>query len=134
MANTKLLENEIHNLALGTLRRQALTFALVYQTSPAELARLGDFARAAVEAQRGCKLVRCAPVNLGANGVDCECVYDDKSKDPDTLARHKAAIIVALLEALAERGLALAYPTQTTFTAAPDGTLVMPWVPPAKPA
>jgi len=35
----------------------------------------------------------------------------------------------ALLDALAERGLALAYPTQTTYTAAPDGTLVMPYAP-----
>ena len=36
-----------------------------------------------------------------------------------------------LLDAFAERGLTLAYPTQTTFTAAPDGTLVMPYAPPA---
>ena len=134
MANTKLLENEIHNLAIGTLRRQTLTFSLVYQTPPAELAGLGEIAVPAVEGQRGCKLVRCAPINLGPSGIDCECTYDDKSKDPDTLARHKAAIIVALLEALAERGMALAYPTQTTYTAAPDGTLVMPWASPAQPA
>ena len=35
---------------------------------------------------------------------------------------------------LAEEGIDFAYPTQTTFTAAPDGTLVMPYAPPAKPA
>jgi small-conductance mechanosensitive channel len=131
MANTKLLENEIHNLALASSRRQTLAFALVYQTPPAALAGLGEVASPAVEGQRGCKLVRCAPINLGPSGIDCECVYDDRSKEPDTQARHKAAIIVALLDAFAERGLALAYPTQTTFTAAPDGTLVMPWAPPA---
>ena len=134
MANTKLLENEIHNLADGSMRRQTITFSLVYHTATADLAALGDIARPAVEKQRGCKLVRCLPVTLAASGIDCECVYDDKSKDPDTLARHKAAVITALLDALAERGLALAYPTQTTYTAAPDGTLVMPWAPPAKPA
>jgi small-conductance mechanosensitive channel len=133
MANTKLLENEIHNLADGTMRRQSLTFSLLYQTPTDALASLAEVARPTIEAQRGCKLVRCIPVNLGPSGVDCECVYDDKSKDPDTLARHKAAIIIALLDALAERGLSLAYPTQTTFTAAPDGTLVMPYAPPARP-
>ena len=89
-------------------------------------------ARPAVEAQRGCRLVRCIPVNLGPSGIDCECVYDDRSKDQDTLARHKAAIITALLRALADKGLTLAYPTQTTYTAGPDGKLVMPWAPPAK--
>ena len=132
MANTKLLENEIHNLNEASQRRQTLLFSLVYQVPTAALGALEEIARPAVDAQRGCKLVRCAPINLGANGIDCECVYDDKSKEPDTQARHKAAIITAFLDGLAERGLALAYPTQTTFTAAPDGTLVMPWAPPAK--
>jgi hypothetical protein len=31
------------------------------------------------------------------------------------------------LRALGEAGLQLAYPTQTSFTAAPDGRLVLPW-------
>jgi small-conductance mechanosensitive channel len=132
MANTKLLENEIHNLAAAVSRRQTLLFSIVYQTGTEVLAGLDETARPLVEAQRGCKLVRCAPINLGPSGIECECVYDDRSKDPDTLARHKAAIIVGLLDALAARGIALAYPTQTTFTAAPDGSLVMPWAPPAK--
>ena len=130
MANTKLLENEIHNLNEASQRRQTIAFSLVYRLPTDALSSLDELARPAVEKQRGCKLVRCMPVNLAASGIDCECVYDDKSKDPDTLARHKAAIITALLEALAERGLTLAYPTQTTYTAAPDGTLVMPWAPP----
>jgi hypothetical protein len=134
MANTKLLENEIHNLAEGVQRRQTLNFSLVYQTPADDLAALSELARPAVEAERGCKLVRCAPINLGPSGIDCECTYDDKSKDPDTLARHKAAIIIALLKVLDERGLTLAYPTQTTYTAAPDGTLVMPYAPPANSA
>ena len=37
-----------------------------------------------------------------------------------------------LFEAMTAAGYHFAYPTQTTFTAAPDGTLVMPWAPPAK--
>ncbi len=134
MANTKLLENEIHNLAEALVRRQTLIFSLVYQTPTSALAGLIEVARPAVEAERGCKLVRCAPINLGASGIDCECTYDDKAKDPDLQARHKASIIIGLLGAMAERGLVLAYPTQTTYTAAPDGTLVMPYAPPTKPA
>jgi len=133
MANTKLLENEIHNLAEAVTRRQTLTFTLLFTTPTDALAGLGEAARPAVESERGCKLVRCAPVNLGPSGIDCECVYDDKSKDPDTLARHKAAIIIALIDALADRSLTLAYPTQTTYTAGPDGKLVMPYAPPATP-
>ena len=33
------------------------------------------------------------------------------------------------MRTLAENRIAFAYPTQTTFTAAPDGTLVMPYAP-----
>jgi small-conductance mechanosensitive channel len=132
MANTKLLENEIHNYAESVQRRQAIAFTLVTHASPDALEALAETARPAVEAQRGCRLVRCLPVSIGPSGIDCECVYDDRSKDQDTLARHKAAVITALLRALAGKGLALAYPTQTTYTAAPDGSLVMPYAPPAR--
>jgi len=38
-----------------------------------------------------------------------------------------------LIDALADRSLTLAYPTQTTYTAGPDGKLVMPYAPPATP-
>jgi hypothetical protein len=132
MANTKLLENEIHNFAEAVQRRQSIAFTLVTHASLDAIDAMAETARPAVEAQKGCRLVRCMPVNIGPNGIDCECVYDDRSKDPDTLARHKAAVITALLRALAGKGLDLAYPTQTTYTAAPDGTLVMPYAPPAK--
>jgi len=132
MANTKLLENEIHNYAQSTQRRQVIAFTLVHQAPIESVEALTEITRPAVEGQRGCKLVRCLAINIGPSGIDCECVYDDRSKDQDTLVQHKAAIITSLLRALAGKGLVLAYPTQTTFTAAPDGSLVMPYAPPAK--
>jgi hypothetical protein len=33
----------------------------------------------------------------------------------------------AMLRRFADLGIAFAYPTQTSFTAAPDGTLIMPY-------
>ena len=44
---------------------------------------------------------------------------------------NKSAIITGLLRVLKREKIGLAYPTQTTFTAAPDGTMVMPYAPPA---
>ena len=131
MANTKLLENEIHNYAQSTQRRQVIAFTLVHHALIDSVEALTEIARPAVEGQRGCKLVRCLAINIGPSGIDCECVYDDRSKDQDTLVQHKAAVITALLRALDAKGLALAYPTQTTYTAGPDGRLVMPYAPPA---
>jgi len=84
-----------------------------------------------VNAHKGCRLVRAVATGFGPSAIEAELVYDDRTGDPDKLAAHKSAIIIGVLRALAEQGIAFAYPTQTTFTAAPDGTLVMPWAPDA---
>src|SRR3954451_5202139 len=49
MANTKLLEREIHNFAGGRTRRCSLPFGLIYQTEPNELEKVHSLAKAAVE-------------------------------------------------------------------------------------
>ena len=46
--------------------------------------------------------------------------------------KTKDDIIIAVARIFAAEGIEFAYPTQTTYTAAPDGTLVMPWAPPAR--
>ncbi|MCY7339472.1 MAG: mechanosensitive ion channel family protein [Sphingomonas bacterium] len=131
MANTKLLEQELHNLAEATVRRIFLPFALTYQTSPDTLDSLPEIVAPAVSAVDGCRLVRCTATGFGPSAIEVELVYDDRTTDQDKLAAHKSAVIIGVMRALAEKQIAFAYPTQTTFTAAPDGTLVMPWAPPA---
>ena len=134
MSNKNLLDQQIHNLASARARRIWLPFGLVYRTAPELLEQLPAIAEQAVSPTASCRLVRCCIKALGPNGIDYELVYDDRSIDFDALAKHRSDICLALLTLLAERGIALAYPTQTTFTAAPDGTLVMPYgTPPAKP-
>jgi small-conductance mechanosensitive channel len=130
MANTKLLEQEVRNLAEAKVRRIALTFSLTYQTSPDDLDRLPSIADEVVKALKTAKLVRCIPTAFAPSSIDCELVYDDRTINPDTLAHHKAEIIIGIARAFAREKIEFAYPTQTTFTAAPDGTLVMPWAPP----
>ena len=132
MANTKLLEQELHNLAEAKVRRVTLPLSLTYQVSPDAIAGLPDLLGPVVNAIKGCRLVRAAATGFGPSAIVAELIYDDRTNDADKLAAHKSAIIIGVLRALAEQGIALAYPTQTTFTAAPDGTLVMPWAPPAE--
>jgi small-conductance mechanosensitive channel len=131
MANTKLLEREIHNFSGGRARRSALPFGLVDQTTPDELEKVGSIAKAAVEARKGCHFVRCAIRGFGASSIDFELLYDSGSTDQNKVAADRTAIALALLRAFAEHGLEFAYPTQVTFTAAPDGTMVMPYPAPA---
>jgi small-conductance mechanosensitive channel len=130
MSNTKLLEREIHNFAGGRTRRSVFTFGLVYRTAPDDLEKVSSLAKGAVESRQGCTFVRCAIRGLGASSVDFELLFDSRSTDLNKVAADRTAVALALLRAFAKHGLEFAYPTQTTFTAAPDGTLVMPWAPP----
>jgi small-conductance mechanosensitive channel len=127
MANTKLLEQEIQNLTLAKARRISLLFGVTYQTAPDALERMEEFARAAVESRKGCKLVRCVMTAFGTSSLDHELVYDDQSRDNDLLASNRAAIMLALIRCFAAEKVEFAYPVQTQFTAAPDGRLVMPY-------
>jgi small-conductance mechanosensitive channel len=134
MANTKLLEREIHNLAAGRSRRATLTFGLTYQTPLKKLERVPELAQAAVEARKGCKFVRCTMTGLGPSSLEHELLFDIASLDQDKIAADRSAVIMSLLKTLTGEGVEFAYPTQTTFTAAPDGTLVMPYAAPVAPA
>ncbi|WP_294122763.1 mechanosensitive ion channel domain-containing protein [Sphingomonas sp.] len=132
MANTKLLDQEVRNLAEAKVRRVTLPFSLTYQTSVEMLERLPAIAEEVLKTVKTAKLVRCIPTAFAPSSIDCELVYDDRTLSPDTLAHHKADIILGIARAFARDRIEFAYPTQTTFTAAPDGKLVMPWAPPAK--
>jgi small-conductance mechanosensitive channel len=127
MANTKLLERELHNFNEGRSRRSSLPFGLVYQTSPDELEKVMSLAKAAVESRKGCTFVRCAILGFGPSSIDFELLYDSRSVDVNKVAADRTAVVLAILRTFAEHGIEFAYPTQTTFTAAPDGTLVMPY-------
>ena len=131
MANTKLLEREIHNFAGGRSRRCSLPFGLVYQTPPDELEKVLPLAKAAVESRKGCKLVRCAILRFGPSSIDFELLFDVGSTDQNKVAGDRTAVALAVLRTFAEHALEFAYPTQTTFTAAPDGTMIMPYAAPS---
>ena len=109
------------------MRRTWLTFGLTYQTPPDVIERLPEILDEAIKPIKSCRLIRSTATQFGPSSIDCELVYDDRSSDADTLAKHKSAIIVAVMRIFAREKIDIAYPTQTTFTAAPDGTMVMPY-------
>ena len=127
MANTKLLEREIHNLADGRLRRMTIPFGIRYETDPEKLARLEEIADEVVESVKGCKPLRCTLTNFGPSSLDYQLVMELKSVDPDKLARDRAAVMLALIERFAREGIGFAYPVQIAYTAGPDGSFVMPY-------
>jgi small-conductance mechanosensitive channel len=107
MANTKLLEREIHNLAAARTRRVTLYLAISGEISPAAVDAVTAAAQTAVEAQKGCKLVRCVLSGAGGGGLAFELIYDDATRDADKLATDRAAILRSLIGSLVERKLQL---------------------------
>ena len=69
MANTKLLEREIHNLAQAKARRITLYLAVAGDASPKAIDAVAAAAEAAVASQKGCKLVRCALAGAGGGAL-----------------------------------------------------------------
>jgi small-conductance mechanosensitive channel len=64
---------------------------------------------------------------FGASSLDFD--YNVDVPNPDSadyfMSRHRLAL--AVLDRFNREGIEFAYPTQTTFTAAPDGTMIMPY-------
>ncbi len=100
MANTKLLEREIHNLAAAKARRMTLYFAVAIDTPADRLEGLPEDAAGVLAERTGCKLVRCAATGVGSGAIAFELVYDDKALDNNRVAENRSAILLALIERL----------------------------------
>jgi len=97
MANTKLLEREIHNLAAAKSRRMTLYVAVAIATPANALAQVPVLAGESVASQSSCKLVRCAASGVGSGGIAFELVYDDKALDNNRNAENRSAILLDLI-------------------------------------
>jgi small-conductance mechanosensitive channel len=130
ISNSKLLEKEITNNTLTVYRRVVFPINLVYQTPPAVAAGVPDLLKEIVEAH-GSEFIRAGFSTFGPSSLDFQLVFDVNSDDVEEMFKARHAIGIAIVEKFAQQGIEFAYPTQTTFTAAPDGTLVMPYAPAA---
>jgi small-conductance mechanosensitive channel len=107
MANTKLLEREIHNLTAAKTRRVTLYLAITGAISSAAVDAVMAAAEETVETRKGCKLVRCVLSGAGGGGLTFELIYDNATRDADKLATDRAAILRSLIVTLVERKLQL---------------------------
>jgi small-conductance mechanosensitive channel len=107
MANTKLLEREIHNFAAAKVRRVTIHLAVGGEASGNSIDAVAAAAANAVDAQKGCKLVRCALTGAGAGALAFELVYDDATSSSEKLAEDRSQILRSLVEQLAAAKLPL---------------------------
>lgn len=127
IANAILLDKVLLNQSAIVQRRIVLRLAFVYQSDPHAISQLADLVRGLAERHEHVSFVRAGLIGIGTSSLDFEAELRFAAADFDLFFRTRAQIIAELLGAVSEAALQLAYPAQTSFTAAPDGRLVLPW-------
>lgn len=127
ISNTNLLNKELRNLAHTLRRRATLAIGVTYQTSPEVCREIPDMVAAIIAKQEKAVLIHCCMTNFGASSLDYELLFDVLDEQAEVFNKVRHEICISILETFAAKGIEFAYPTQTTFTAAPDGTIIMPY-------
>lgn len=126
MSNANLLQKEITSYLTLDHRRIKFAVGVIYQTPPQLADQIPAILRETVEAHDGV-FIRSGFVNFGASSLDFEVEFDVYLPDWDSIYQVRHKVGLAVLRRFNEAGIEFAYPTQTTFTAAPDGQMIMPY-------
>jgi small-conductance mechanosensitive channel len=126
VSNKNLLDKEIRNNTRLDHRRGKFVLGIVYQVAPDKAAALPDLLKELVEAE-GLHFVRAGFFNFGASSLDFDLEFDVPGEEFQVFSEARHRLGMAILKRFNEEGIGLAYPTQVSFTAAPDGELVMPY-------
>lgn len=126
ISNANLLQKEITSLQTLAQRRVTYAIGIIYQTPEEKAEALPHILKEIVEAQ-GMIFVNAGIVQFGASSLDYQLNFD--VPDPDHhdyfVMRHRIGL--AIWKRFNAEGIEFAYPTQTSFTAAPDGRAIMPY-------
>ncbi len=126
IANAQLLNQELTNFTGRSVNRLRLAIGVIYQTDPNVAAQITDLMREVVE-RAGHRFVRANFTGFGASSLDYELLFEVDSGDVVEAMAGYQRVALDLLREFNGRGIEFAYPTQTSFTAAPDGTMVLPY-------
>lgn len=126
IANKQLLEKEIQNITQRDYRRIIFTLGVVQWTPVETLKRLPALLKEVVEACEQ-KFVRAGFIKFGDSSYDFDLEFDSEHAGFKEFFDARHAVGVAIIARFNEEGIELAYPTQTAFTAAPEGGLILPY-------
>ncbi|WP_370176224.1 mechanosensitive ion channel family protein [Sphingobium abikonense] len=126
ISNANLLQKEITSYQTLDHRRLKFAIGVIYQTPPDVAEQIPDILKGIVD-DLGGTFVRSGFVGFGASSLDFELEFEVYLPGWDDIYKIRHNIGLAILRQFNERGIEFAYPTQTTFTAAPDGRMIMPY-------
>lgn len=128
IANKNLLDKEILNVTGREHIRLPFAIGVAYETPPDTLARIPAILKELVEAEGGIA-ARASFEAFGPSSLDFVLLVDVPGNDWSVAHPLRDRLLVAIMKRFAAEGITIPYPTQTAFTAAPDGTLIMPYAP-----
>ncbi|UIJ46881.1 mechanosensitive ion channel family protein [Sphingomonas cannabina] len=136
IANKNLLDKEIQNTSNRDHVRIRLPIGVAYETPPETLAALPAMLTSIVEAEKA-TVARASFETFSPSSIDFVLEFDIPGDNWPLAHATRDKVIVAILRRFADEGITIPFPTQTTYTAAPDGRLIMPYPerqPPARAA
>ncbi len=114
-SNADLLSARIRNFARMQERRILFTLGVTYQTPRADLERIPQLIRQAIEAQNNVRFDRSHFSNYGAFSLDFESVYFVLTPAYDQYMDAQQSIYLRIHQAFETHGIEFAYPTQSLF-------------------
>lgn len=120
VSNTKLLDETIDNLRRMDERRAIVTIGVAYETAPAVVREIPAILKACVHQVATARLNRCHLSGFGPSSLDFELAFFALGRDYQLLMDTKQEVLFNVFEAFADRGIVIAYPTQTLHIAHPQ--------------
>lgn len=119
-SNSDLTSSRIHNYKRMERRRIVFKISVIYQTSLAQVKRIPEVLRAAVEAQELTQFDRAHFQAYGESSLDFEVVYYVLTADYNQYMDVQQAINLHIFEEFNNLGVEFAYPTRTLFVSGQD--------------
>ncbi|WP_255602345.1 mechanosensitive ion channel family protein [Glacieibacterium megasporae] len=126
VGNTKLLGDQISNLARIEERQVIMVIGVTYQTSSELLESIPAEIEAIVNARPECRFDRCHFVRFADSSLDFEIAFFSAGQSFKTMMDARHAIGLAILRRFNELGIDFAYPTQVALTGRADGRVIDP--------
>jgi len=126
ISNRQLLDKEIQNISDRHHIRFAWMLGVAYETPPEKLDRIPAMLREIVEAE-GATAPRAGFANFSASTLDFELIVEVPTSDWNVAHPTRDRIASAVIRRFAAEEITFAFPAQTTYTAAPDGRLILPY-------
>ena len=127
VSNANLLNARLQNWTRLERRRALIVLSLVYQTPPDLLAQAARRARGDRRAPAAGEVRPRPPRQIRRLLARSRAGLLRRFAPARRFPQARQAVMLDILRRFAELDIQLAYPTQTAFTAAPDGRLIMPY-------